>query len=89
MAPASPAPPALLETPHSSTKSDEAIAKALQEEAPPQRKGGPRGRGLEMRRVGDAAWRPFASQKDAATAFGLRPDDVFNSGSRLCLVTGL
>ena len=29
-----------------------------------------------MRRVGDAAWRPFASQKDAATAFGLRPDDV-------------
>jgi len=48
--------------PHSSTKSDEAIAKALQEEAPKRR-----GRGLEMRRVGDAAWRPFASQKDAAT----------------------
>ena len=35
-----------------------------------------RGKAVEMRRVGDAAWRCFKSQKDAAKAFGLGQGDV-------------
>ena len=31
---------------------------------------------IEMRRVGDTAWRGFAMQKDAAKAFGVSPGDV-------------
>ena len=31
---------------------------------------------VEMRRVGDAEWRWFESQKDAAKAFGVSPSDV-------------
>ena len=39
--------------------------------APTREKGG-----VEMRRVGDTAWRCFKSQKDAANAFGLSQGDV-------------
>jgi hypothetical protein len=34
------------------------------------------GKAIEMRRVGDAAWRRFSFQHDAAKAFGVKPCDV-------------
>ena len=43
-------------------------------------KSDPRPKACKMRRVGDAEYRTFASQKDAAAAFGLTRQDV----SRLC-----
>jgi len=49
---------------------------SLQQVAPPPVAARPRGRVIEMRRVGDASWRRFNAQIDAAKASGLAQSEV-------------